>query len=62
MADTETTTVDTAEVVRYDDPVIITERVAVSVFIAATPPRLVGVTRRICGSSPAGATTTASTC
>jgi hypothetical protein len=35
MADTtNTTTVHTAEVVRYDDPVIITERVAVSAFIA----------------------------
>ena len=34
MADTETTTVHTAEVVRYDDPVIITERVAVAAFIA----------------------------
>ena len=35
MADTETTTtVLTAEVVRYDDPAIITERVAVSAFIA----------------------------
>ena len=34
MADTETTTVHTVEVVRYDDPVIITERVAVSAFIA----------------------------
>jgi integrase/recombinase XerD len=34
MADTETTAVHTAEVVRYDDPVIITERVAVSAFIA----------------------------
>ena len=32
MADT--TTVHTAEVVRYDDPVIITERVAVAAFIA----------------------------
>jgi hypothetical protein len=27
VADTETTTVHTAEVVRYDDPVIVTERV-----------------------------------
>jgi hypothetical protein len=34
MADTTTTTVHTAEVVRYDDPVIITERVAVAAFIA----------------------------
>jgi hypothetical protein len=35
MADTSnTTTVHTAEVVRSDDPVIITERVAVSAFIA----------------------------
>jgi Phage integrase, N-terminal SAM-like domain len=35
MADTtETTTAHTVEVVRYDDPVIITERVAVSAFIA----------------------------
>ena len=34
MADTETTTVHTAEVVRYDDPVIITERVAVAAYIA----------------------------
>ena len=34
MADTDTTTVHTAEVVRYDDPVIITERVAVAAFIA----------------------------
>ena len=34
MADTETTAVHTAEVVRYDDPVIITERVAVAAFIA----------------------------
>ena len=34
MADTETTTVHTADVVRYDDPVIITERVAVAAFIA----------------------------
>jgi hypothetical protein len=32
MADT--TTVHIAEVVRYDDPVIITERVAVAAFIA----------------------------
>ena len=35
MADTDTTTVHTAEVVRYDDPVIITERVAVAAFIAS---------------------------
>ena len=35
MADTtNTTTVDTVEVVRYDEPVIITERVAVAAFIA----------------------------
>ncbi len=35
MADTnKTTTVHTVEVVRYDDPVIITERVAVAAFIA----------------------------
>jgi hypothetical protein len=34
MADSEATTVHTAEVVRYDDPVIITERVAVAAFIA----------------------------
>lgn len=35
MADTiETTTVHTAEVVCYDDPVTITERVAVAAFIA----------------------------
>ena len=35
MADTtETATVHTVEVVRYDDPVVITERVAVSAFIA----------------------------
>ena len=35
MADTTNTpTVHTAEVVRYDDPVIITERVAVAAFIA----------------------------
>jgi integrase/recombinase XerD len=35
MADTtNTTTVHTAEVVRYDDPVVITERVAVAAFIA----------------------------
>ena len=35
MADTaETPTVHTVEVVRYDDPVIVTERVAVSAFIA----------------------------
>ena len=34
MADTETTTVHAVEVVRYDDPVIIIERVAVSAFIA----------------------------
>ena len=35
MADTtNSTTVHTAEVVRYDDPVIITERVAVAAFIA----------------------------
>ena len=35
MADiTNTATVQTVEVVRYDDPVIITERVAVSAFIA----------------------------
>ena len=35
MADTtEATIVHTVEVVRYDDPVIITERVAVSAFIA----------------------------
>ena len=31
---TNTTTVHTVEVVRYDDPVIITERVAVAAFIA----------------------------
>jgi hypothetical protein len=36
MADTtNTTTVHTAEVVRDDDPVIITERVAVAAFVAA---------------------------
>ena len=35
MADTtNTTTIPTAEVVRYNDPVILTERVAVSAFIA----------------------------
>jgi integrase/recombinase XerD len=34
MADSEATTVQTAEVVRHDDPVIITERVAVAAFIA----------------------------
>ena len=35
MADTtNTTTVHTIEVVRYDDPTIITERVAVAAFIA----------------------------
>ncbi len=34
MADTESTTVHTVEIVRYDDPVIITERVAVAAFIA----------------------------
>jgi hypothetical protein len=35
MADTtNATNVHTAEVVRYDDPVIITERVAVAAFIA----------------------------
>jgi hypothetical protein len=35
MADTTSTaTVHTAGVVRYDDPVIITERVAVAAFIA----------------------------
>ena len=34
MADTTNTTVHTAEVVRYDDPVIVTERVAVAAFIA----------------------------
>jgi hypothetical protein len=34
MADTPNTTVLTAEVVRYDDPVIINERVAVAAFIA----------------------------
>ena len=35
MADTpNSTTVHTAEAVRYDDPVIITERVAVAAFIA----------------------------
>jgi hypothetical protein len=39
MADTtNTTTVHTAEVVRYDDPVIITERVAVAAFIAGQRP------------------------
>jgi hypothetical protein len=69
VADTETTTVQTAEVVRYDDPVIITERVAVSAFIAGytdptrpDPTRPGAATRPICGSSPAGVTTTASTC
>ena len=46
MADTETTTVHTVEVVRYDDPVIITQRVAVSAFIAGyTDP-----TRRSCAT------------
>ncbi len=34
MADAHNTTVRTAEVVRYDDPVIITEGVAVAAFIA----------------------------
>jgi len=34
MANTTNTTVHAAEVVRYDDPVIITERVAVAAFIA----------------------------
>lgn len=34
MADTKTTTVHIAELVRYDDPVIITEGVAVAAFIA----------------------------
>ena len=35
MADTaETPAVNTVEVVRYDDPVIVTERVAVSALIA----------------------------
>jgi hypothetical protein len=47
VADTETTTVQTAEVVRYDDPVIITERVAVSAFIAGyTDPTRPDPTRR----------------
>ena len=46
MADTEAITVHTAEVVRYDDPVIITERVAVAAFIAGyTDP-----TRRSCAT------------
>ena len=66
MADnTNTTTVHTAEVVRYDDPVIITERVAVAAFIAqspATPTPPARPTPRICGSSLTGATTTASIC
>lgn len=34
MADTESTTVHTTEIVRYDDPVIIAERVAVAAFIS----------------------------
>jgi hypothetical protein len=42
MADTEATAVHSAEVVRYDDPVIITERVAVSAFVAC----YTGPTRR----------------
>ena len=62
MSDTHNTTVHTAEVVRYDDPVIITERVAVSAFIAGTPTRQDAAMRPTCGSSPAGATTTAPTC
>lgn len=62
MADTQTTNVHTVEVVRYDDPVIITERVAVAAFIAGyTDP-----TRRSyatdLGISRAGVTTTASVC
>ena len=62
MADTtNTTTVHTVEVVRYDDPTIITERVAVAAFIAGyTNP-----TRQSYGTDlriSAGATTTASTC
>ncbi len=63
MADTtETTTVHDVEVVRYDDSVIIAERVAVAAFIAAAriPPD--AATPRIFGSSPAGAMTAASTC
>ncbi len=62
MADTHNTTVHTAEVVRYDDPVIIPERVAVSAFIAGTPIPQVAAMRPTCGSLPAGAMTTGSTC
>jgi hypothetical protein len=53
---------NTAELVRFDDPVEMTERVAVAAFWPATPAPHASVTRRICGSSPAGATTPASVC
>jgi hypothetical protein len=55
---TNTATVHTVEVVRYDDPVIITERVAVSAFIAgyADPTRRSYATDLRCGScDPHGA-------
>jgi hypothetical protein len=59
MADTtNTATVHTVEVVRYDDPVIITERVAVSAFIAGYtgPTRRSYATDLWCGSGdPHGA-------
>jgi hypothetical protein len=59
MADTtNTATVHTVEVVRYDDPVIITERVAVSAFIAGytDPTRRSYATDLWCGSGdPHGA-------
>ena len=51
MADTERTTVHTAEVVRYDDPVIMTERVGVALFHAGCTDRPGVVTPLICGSS-----------
>ena len=50
MADNEATTVHTAEVVRYDDPVIITERVAVAALISGytAPTRRSDATDRYC--------------
>lgn len=53
MADTTgTTTVHTVEVVRYDDPVIITEQVPVAAFIAGYTDPTRGAMRWICGSLP----------
>jgi hypothetical protein len=63
MADTtNTATVHTVEVVRYDDPVIITERVAVAAFIAGYTDPTRRSMRPICGSLPPGVTITGSIC